>query len=378
MPTGYESSDNALNELLSRRFGNQQTPSPGGMDLNALLNRGIQGTMAGAQEETGIKRRMAASDLLSQQLTQAAQELQNRMKGYEFGQEQQFDTSLAGDPRLQATLADAFRRSGNPMLTPPASRHALAAFHQFDQSVGSHEKNAIDILQAWQLSPHQYPGPNNTMIDLPEPGEVKWARNVLGIGGTTTGTGTNAPAPKTTGTVSEHVPYGFGRAAAGGVAGGAGFYGGSKAFEAGAARFAPKMGAGKLAVGKIGSGLVGSGIAELILSQLDPRTFEAQKEYPKTALISGAAGIGGASKARQAFEKLPFLAKLTRRGAQTKAAVEAAERGVNLGPNYPSSFGGGQSPQQPPLATQGAAPKKPYKPNVKGYEEFLKKQFGER
>jgi hypothetical protein len=377
MPNEYE-------QLLRRT---NQTPSPGGMDLNALLSRGIQGTIAGAQEETGIKRKVVASDLLSQQLAQAAQELQNRMQGYEFEQTKGFDQSLLNDPRVGATLSDAFKQTGFNPLTSPNSRAMLGAFHKFQPGVKSHQDNAAEILKNWQVV--------NWSGDRPEPDEVKWARNVLGIGaGTTTGTDTNDAMEKrlkelerragVTGTVSEHVPYGFGRAAAGGAVGGVGFYGGSKAFEAGAAKFAPKMGAGKLTAGKFGSGLVGSGIAELILSQIDPRNFEAQREYPKTALAAGAIGIGGASKAKQAFEKIPFLARFTRRGAQLQhaaqmeeAAAKAAQRGSNLGPEYKGSFGGGQPPPQQSPPT-GAAPKQPYKPNVKGYEEFLKKQFGER
>jgi len=410
---GSQSGD--LGSFLASSGGGGRTPSPGGLDLHALLNRGIQGTMAGAQEETGIRRRKDASDLLTAQLSQAAQELQNRMHGYEFEQEKQFDTGLAQDPRLQASLADAFSRSGNPFLTAPTSRHALAAYHQFGPAVQGHNEIAASILKNYQLTAS--PG-------APDPPEVAWAKKVLGVGGAGGGQPPSNPPPDNK--TKEQVPFGALRAAGTGVVGGVGAYGGSKLFEAGAKRFAPSMSPGKMAAGKFGSGLVGAGIGQTIYNLLgDPRGIEAEREHPIAALGGTLVGGYATGKAAEAVSKVPWLARLTSRyraGQANLAQTEAAQAPSRLqlpAPQQEAPSGMATTPQSTALGGSAGgpqmgdfvrrfktfynrnptaeelesfargqgptggrkllpAPTEPYKPNVKGHEEFIKQYFGER
>ena len=406
--------------LSFRSFGGGggRVPSPGGLDLNALLSRGIAGNIAGAQEETGIKRRQAAGDLLSQQLAQAAQELQNRMQGYEFGTIQDFDAALRSDPRLAATLTDLARQQGVDWMTSPTSRRVLEAFGQFQPGVASHQERAASILKNWTASGAAYG-------DMPEPPEVAWARNVLRVGGATTRTGTNAPSAAPAATSKQNqVPYGFGRAAAAGGVQGLGYVAGAKGLTSAVSKLAPKLAsrlpgwAGPVA-GLITAGLAGTGYNALV----DPRALEAEAEHPFAAGLSTAgtataanrlrarmmsareAGVTGHQSAlggllQEHFERSGGLrtppARTTPLALPPPSTGPSATGGPQMGDfvrRFKTFYGRNPTQQELEHFSRGGAPtasapgplrlnappkeKGPYKPKVKGYEEFLQKQFGQ-
>jgi hypothetical protein len=422
MPTDYEQ--------LFRQAG--RTPSPGGVDLNALLSRGISGTIAGAQEETGIKRRQVSSDLLSQEIARAAQELQNRVQGYEFGKVQDFDRAIeGGNPSLSATFADAFDRSGNRFLTGPTSRMVLGEMHKFTPGVDSLNNIAASILKNWQVV--NYDG------TMREPAEVAWARNVLRVPGMTSGAGTNAPsAPGQTQTTEKQppVPYGLGRAALGSGVTGAGAFAGGKLFSSLAPKVVPKL-AGRFPIaGPVLSGILSGALTQSAYEKLDPDILQAQREHPIASIVSSLGGgslanrlqrfVGSGpaafatSMASEAVEK--GTESITRRllgagGGRTVPGSTTTPRlalpppssavGATGGPNpqdfvkrFKTFYGRNPTQQEYEQFTRGtstSAPRKllnapptprkllnapptqpkPYKPKVKGYEDFLQKQFGE-
>lgn len=104
MPTNLFDQPGTLRSRVSRNLG---------FDPSAMIQERIPIAASGAAESRLMSRKKFSEDILTQQLQQAAQELQNKMTGYDFSQKQDYYSHLK-TPEGQAMWKAYQERMGMP------------------------------------------------------------------------------------------------------------------------------------------------------------------------------------------------------------------------------------------------------------------------
>lgn len=179
--------------VFSRQALNNSVNQGMGFNVQNMIQQGAGQVMQDVEERRQMGRRKYASDMLSQQLQQAQQDLNNQLEGlktneerYRFGQEQEYYGGLH-TPAGQAALKGYREKLGLPEvgdITTPQGLDVDAAYGRQIEAQKQHEQAvAGEILRTYIPTPGQ-----------PDPVHVQWAQQKLGIPSQQAHTQTTTPA----------------------------------------------------------------------------------------------------------------------------------------------------------------------------------------
>src|SRR6266704_2543786 len=142
-----------------------------GFDPSRMIQQMTPQIMQDVEERRKMGRGKYSQDILTQKLAQAAQELQNRMAGYDFSRRKAHDESFT-DPEMQA-MFKAYQLGGNMPYTGPI--RSPEQLHDIETlQTGASSRDVEDRRVAAQVL---------TQPGLAQPGSAihDWAKNILGI-----------------------------------------------------------------------------------------------------------------------------------------------------------------------------------------------------